>query len=344
VPKSKLIIGSIVIIAIAAIIVILPGGDKGSKSKLLSFQESKSVSQITVKSSKKGEEGKPDVPYEVSLDFSSDLSAWTIKDAGGLPIIVDATKVLKVFEFLNESKVLLRVTKKKENYGIFEVGNTKYLELRKLKGETVKVYLGKNKDYSSQYVRLDGDPYVYLITKTLNVDSEVQDWFYRKVLAYEEKDLNHIDYRTQDKKNIKVYYDTAKSEFKIDEVPPAGQEPKKLTRIGKMFAGIGIKGYLERASQKNRLKQLVKHTLVFQDDTSAEIRFMNFKGPKKDDNMKYYLDLKLTPGKNASAQLRYASDLSRKYLFELHSFNERDFHRKFTDFFQKKKEEPKKGS
>jgi hypothetical protein len=327
--KNKVTIGSVVIIAIAAIVYLATSltSDKQTSAKLHSFVSPEKISKIQI------------VKGQDKVELQAKNSDWFVLDKDGLAILADTKKILSVFEFVNDAKILQLASKKESSYPVFELTKDKQtaLTMEKTGGDRIEIFAGKTKDYSSQFVRTAKDPKVYLVSKKLNANFDISQWYYKKVLDFDFKNLAHIEYKTDDNKQVKIRRESTTDKMFVEN-PPKGKQGKNLDAFKDYFKSIPITKYTE--PQKLRFKTLAKHNLKFTDDTTVEVLFREAKVDKVD---KKYLSIRINGNDIKDENLKLWKTITDKYDFEVSSVDKNKFQKKFAELFEDiPKEEPKK--
>jgi hypothetical protein len=273
----------------------------------------------------------------IELINRSNLNQWVIKQNENPDVIAEATKIVTMLDSLNGAKILQEVTKKTEHYDRFEVSEEKATKLTiKTDGQRdLILYLGKTKDYGSQFVRKEGSEQVYLISKNLRPNLESQYWTYKKIRLDKAK-VTSVNYQTKEKKKLKLDYDASKDELKLAGQPPKKKQLKKMNAFIDGLTTVEFQSLEEKSAVKNG-KTLAKHSLVRGDKTVLEYSFIE----KKKDKNGY-----LTVGfegldEAADPEVKYLASLADHHVFKLSSINESKFRKSFDDFFEEVKEKSK---
>jgi len=329
--KDKVTLISLGVIAIA-VIVFLFSISKDKKSKNFhDFIDPNEIKEITLRKENK-----------IVLLTSSSKNKWHISDNNKFKIDADSTKILSIFNFISDSKIIQKVTKKQNSYAKFDLSEDKRLTISALKkkGGKYLVYAGKNKDYSSQFVRKEGDPYVYLISKNLNASFERESWFYKKILNFDFDEIDHISYTTDSNKILKIFYEKISDKLFLKESPPSGKQTKDLKWLKNSFTGISISKYISLPHKKHT--GVTSHTIYLKDGGTIKLAFSKSKDKNASKN---YLRLEVEGKDFKNPDIKYIKDLSQRYMFELSWFDKAKYQKKYADFFEikpeKKKEEKK---
>ncbi|MEI6125724.1 MAG: DUF4340 domain-containing protein [Pseudomonadota bacterium] len=168
---NKATIVSVIIICAAAIVFYASNStNKKEKTKLSDFVAPEHIREIDIT---KGPQ---------TLKLISRDTRWYVTDNESLEIAADSARVLTVFDFINNLNIIQKVTKKETSYPDFEVAGTAatHIVLRQDTGDSLSFYQGKTQDYSSCFIREEGDPYVYLISESKSFSFDQDMWFYKK--------------------------------------------------------------------------------------------------------------------------------------------------------------------
>ena len=318
--NNKVTIISLTIIVFAVAVYFMSKSEEKKQSSMFySFVNPTNIKQITVEKNNK------------TLNLISRKNRWHITDNNSLEISVESSKILPIFDFINDSTIVQRITKKKPAYSKFDIDGDKAstLILHTEDGNKHVFYVGKQKDQSSQFIRKTDDPYVYLVSKRLSLNMDKSTWFYNKILDYDLKQLDHIAY-TCDKKNpLEIYYDNGTDNLLIKDLPE-GKQVKDIEKIREAFLKISISKYLPK-SEKIETTPVVEHKLYFKNGESIALHFLK---SGEDKSTKHFLDIKVTIRDNSNKDLKHIKSVTDKYLFSLSWFDKNNYQRKFNDFFE----------
>jgi hypothetical protein len=324
--KNRVIIFSLIIICLAAGAYFFSNKGKGQKglNQFHSFINPENIVKIKI-----AKEGK-------TLGLIPHDNRWFITDNNSMEIVADTGKILSVFEFINDSSIVQRITRKESAYPSFNVTDSEAVNIifyDKTGGEQI-FYIGKEKDYSSHFVRIKGDPYVYLVSKRGNFSLDKDTWFYKKILNYDFDALDYIKYSCDKNRTLKINYDKGKDKFRIDETPADKQE-KDIDKLKDDFTNISITKYLPRA-EKTDTKPVITHSLCFKTGENIIIGFLKSTDEK---SSKHYVDIKVEANDTQDKDIKYIKSVSDKYLFELSWFDKKKYNRGCDDFFTEKAKE-----
>ena len=328
--KNVLTIATIALIVCGLGIYFLNNRPSHVDENFISFIESEGLTQIKIVSGDK------------TIDLSNDeqLSQWTVATKDRPQVIADASRIVRFLDNLNDVKVLQEVTKKEEHYERFELSADKATQVvvKRTSKDDLTLYLGKSKDYSSQFVRKDNDPQVYLVSHKFNIDTDFDRWIHKK-LKIEKDDLKAIKYQTKEKKKVDLAYDSSKNNFTLNGKLPKKKKLRNLSSLASQFTEINLKG-IEEAKNAPKGKAVSKHSVTLKDDTKIDYKFIEAKESK--DTKRYFLELDIKAKNDSpSPKIGYLATLSKEHLFELHSIPTHTFQKKWDEFFEEVKE-PKK--
>jgi len=327
--KNRVTVVSLIIIIIAVAVYFIYSDSRPEKqSSFYGFIEPASIQQIKIEKGKNA----------VSLNCRD--SRWFITDNNSLEIAVDTGKILPVFEFINDSSIVQKITQKESSYPRFDITEEKAGKLI-LQGRDKTdhiFYVGKEKDYASQFVRKAGDPYVYLVSKKMDLTLDKEAWFYKKVLEYDPAELDYIDYTCPKGKTLKISYDKTADKLLIKD-PPPGKQAKDLKKTREGFSKISVSKYLPR-SEKIESLPVNDHTLYFKAGETIKLAFLKSSEEKSN---KHYLDIKVDLKESRNEDLKYLKRISDQYLFSLSWFDKQKYQGEYDDFFEDKPpQEPEK--
>lgn len=252
---------------------------------------------------------------------------WYLRDRD-LLIAADAGAMIKVFDFINTAMIMRVVTKKPEIWPRFELDDTNALKLTlDTGGRRSTVYIGKKKDHASQFVRLPGDPAVYLVSKTLETGAEPWRWQFRRVLRYEPEMLERIDYGCG-QTAVRLRRDAASGTLSAQDIPE-GKASADLAQLPEAFRDISVAEYIPR-HKAPKTEILVTHTLYFSDGSSARLRFFD---RDEDKDIPPALDIAFDEPEPADDALRYAKDVCARYVFALSWIDASQYLKKCDEFF-----------
>ncbi|OGL43708.1 MAG: hypothetical protein A2161_13365 [Candidatus Schekmanbacteria bacterium RBG_13_48_7] len=327
--KNKVTIISILIICVAVGIYLYSLNQEKIKKPVQfnQFINPETIKQINI--TKAGE--------TISLTTSDNV--WYIKNKDSVLISVDSNKIISIFDFINASDIVQRVTKKESSYPDFDLIRDKetMLVLKNIDDVDTTFYMGKpSENRNSQFVRKGSDPYVYMVSKVLNLDMDPTRWYFRNILFSDPLVIDRIEYNCSDNKKIDIQNDAELKKFLIKDVPE-GKQARDLEKVIEQFEKIPVTDYVPR-TQEIETEPVVTHNLYFRGGGSAQLAFLK---EKKEKSNVHYLDISIDLKENNNSQLVYINTLSEKYLFKQSWFNKNIFGRSYNEFFEDKPPEPK---
>jgi len=262
-----------------------------------------------------------------SIELVPQGASWFLRESD-LLIPVDAAAMLKLLEFINTAAIVQRATSNPDTWPRFDLSEEGALTITLQTGAgSSTVYVGKPKDNASQFVRLPGDPAVYLVSNTLDTGTEPWRWHYRKILQYAPELLAAIDYGCT-QTTIRLQRDDASGILRPHNAP-AGKLPADTGKLTEAFRDLSVGEYVPR-EQAPTGEALVTHTLHFTDGSSAALRFF-----ERDDESDRppFLDIVFGASEPADEQLRHARDLCARYVFSLSWIDAAKYRKSCEEFF-----------
>ncbi|MCP4717803.1 MAG: DUF4340 domain-containing protein [Deltaproteobacteria bacterium] len=324
--NSKVTIVALIIIGVAAVMYFMSGSQKKETPDRAfhAFVDPVSIKAITI--AKGGRD----------VQLVPKANRWFVSDNNSLAVLADSSKVLQVFEFVNDSRVVQRITKKETSYANFEVTDdaATTLSLVGADGASEIFHIGKDKEGSAQFVRTAGDPYVYLVSMSLRLDMQRDSWFYNKVPGCKLEDLDKITYSCGDKEQLTLVGDAAGEGLAILEVPQ-GKQAVDLSRIGTALTGIGISKYLP-LNQQVDAALVLSHRLHFKTGETVVLSFLKLNDEKSNT---HYLEMAVEAAEIKNPDVAYLNELAGRYRFQLSWFDKTNYQKACDDFFKDKQPE-----
>lgn len=314
--KNYVAIISLLIICVAAVIYVTSSRNtQQDPQRLHAYVDPANLQSITLQQGR------------LRLDLKPRGTEWYMH-IGDNVIEVEAGAMLTLLEFINNATIMRRVTQKPNTYPRFNLTDETALIITLQTGkERSTVYVGKNKDQTYQFVRLPDNPAVYLVSKTLNTGPEPWRWYYRRVLQYAPNMLDHILYDCGDQ-SLYLQRDPANGTLAARDVPKS-RTPAALGQLAEYFNDLSIADYVPRSGAPNA-PELVAHTLHFTDGSFATLRFLD-KNDEKDTPP--FLDIVFGGKEPTDEKLRYARDISARYIFSLSWIDKSKYMKTCEDFF-----------
>ncbi len=247
---------------------------------------------------------------------------------GDSMIAVEADAMLKLLDFINTATIVRRVTEKTDAYPRFDLTDeTALIITLQTEKERSTVHVGKSTDQVSQFIRLPDNPAVYLASKTLDTGPEPWRWYYRRILQYAPEMLDHILYDCGEQ-TLHLQHD-AESETLIVRNVPKGLKSADLGQLAAYFNDLGVADYVPRSGAP-KSQELVKHTLHFTDGSFATLHFLD-----RDDEQDTppFLDIVFGGAEPTDESLRYARDITSRYIFSLSWIDKAKYMKTCEEFF-----------
>ena len=110
---------------------------------------------------------------------------------------------------------------------------------------------------------------------------------------------------------------------------PNGKIPADLGKLAEYFNDLSVADYVPRAGAP-KAKELVAHTLHFTDGSSATLRFLE----KNEEKYLFpFLDIVFGDTEPTDEKLRYAKDISKRYIFSLSWIDTSKYQKACEEFF-----------
>ena len=257
---------------------------------------------------------------------------WFIADNASVEVAIESGRVDAVFDFLNGAQILQKVPQSGQassNAGLADEAAVR-LQLQWPDNETRTFHLGRDKNYSMQFVRTGLGSDICLVSKRLMPQLAADMWFSRTILDYDLSMLDRIEYACDKKKHVAIEHDRADNRFIITD---GGQKDsvKDLDYVRSDFARLTVSRFILRAKLQPTAP-LVEHRLIFGGNAVVRLCFLKARDEKA---KKFFLDIRVEPGDGGSEQLQYLQNISRRYVFELPRFDAKKYQAACGDFFEK---------
>ncbi len=264
---------------------------------------------------------------KLSLELVPRGTEWYIQIRNSL-IAVDSDAMLKLLDFINTATIVRRITKKPGTYPRFDLTDETALIITLQTGkERSTLYIGTSKDQVSQFVRLPNNPAVYLASKNLDTGPEPWRWYYRHVLQYAPETLDHILYDCG-QQTLFLQRNAANEKLTARDVPE-GKLPADLGQLAGYFNDLSVADYVPRSGAP-KAAELATHTLYFTDGSSATLRFLD---KDEEQDIPPFLDITFGEAEPTNEKLRYAKDISERYVFSLSWIDKSKYQKACEDFF-----------
>ena len=180
-------------------VLLLPGLEEALEElNLISFQSSQPESLLTIKKEPEG---------------------WIVLEAGGYP--ADLNRLSGFLRELSQLKVLERKTKKEQNHGRLGVSDSLGPPARLLTMEpgNFSFIIGKNTGESSSFVRVKGNPQVYLTENIFDFDVGSDSWIDPVIIDVDPEAVQRIEISSSKRSTLSIFRDGDSSEFILSDQP-----------------------------------------------------------------------------------------------------------------------------
>ena len=165
---------------------------------LISFQSSRSESLLTIKKEPEG---------------------WIVIEAGGYP--ADLNRLSGFLRDLSQLRVLERKTKKEQNHARLGVSDSLDPPARLLTIEPgdFAFIIGTNAGESGSFVRVKGNPQVYLTENIFDFEARPDSWIDPVIIDVDPEKVQRIDITSSKRPSLSVFRDGDSAEFVLSEQP-----------------------------------------------------------------------------------------------------------------------------
>ena len=257
---------------------------------LISFQSSQPESLLTIKKEPEG---------------------WIVLEAGGYP--ADLNRLSGFLRELSQLRVLERKTKKEQNHDRLGVSDSLDPPARLLKMEpgNFSFIIGKNTGESSSFVRVKGNPQVYLTENIFDFEVGSDSWIDPVIIDVDPEAVQRIEISSSKRPTLSIFRDGDSSEFILSDQPANSK-----LRYETILDGMA------RMLVNLRLIGVEKQTEVILED-ATETRFLLASGEA--------LTIK-TQRIDGRHFLRLASDeKKRNWLYEISESSFQDLNKEMED-------------
>ena len=257
---------------------------------LISFQSSQSDSLLTLKKEQEG---------------------WIVVEAGGYP--ADLNKLSGFLRDLSQLRVLERKTKKEQNHPRLGVSDSLASPARLLTIEpgNLALIIGKNAAKIGSFVRVKGNPQVYLTENIFDFEERVDSWIDPVIIDVDPEQVKRIDINSSKRQSLSIFRDEDSDEFVLLE-----QLPDSNLRYETILDGMA------RMLVNLRLVGVEKQTDVVLKD-ATETRFLLKSGEE------LLIKTQRIDGRHF---LRLASDeKKRNWLYEISEASFQDLNKEMED-------------
>lgn len=272
---SKIIIvAAIVVVAVAVFLARREANHTSTRSEAAKLFESLNIDSIErITLSKDGK--------EFALKKQPE-NGWGVEAHDGFP--VDGQKLRRLMLSVAEMKASEKLTDNPEKYekmGLGEKPEKGIVKFFDASGKaTVELFLGKNRESKSpppgqfappargQFIRIGGDPNVYLTADTTTIDAEPKQWLDKELLKVKPEELVKIQVEHADKaEGFSISRQAESDPLGLDNKIPDGKKLKSEEL-----------GTLSRALQNLNLSDVMK----FEDSENQPKLTSTFKATTKD--------------------------------------------------------------
>ena len=180
-------------------VLLLPGLEEALEElNLISFQSSQPESLLTIKKEPEG---------------------WIVLEAGSYP--ADLNRLSGFLRELSQLKVLERKTKKEQNHGRLGVSDSlgPPAKLLTMEPGNFSFIIGKNTGESSSFVRVKGNPQVYLTENIFDFDVGSDSWIDPVIIDVDPEAVQRIEISSSKRPTLSVFRDGDSSEFVLSDQP-----------------------------------------------------------------------------------------------------------------------------
>jgi len=274
---SKIIIvAAIVVVAVAVFLARREANHSSTRTEAAKLFESLNIDNIErITLSKDGK--------EVALKKQAE-AGWGVEAHDGFP--VDGQKLRRLMLSVAEMKASEKLTDNPEKYerlGLGEKPEKGIVKFFDASGNaTVELFLGKNRESKNpppgqfappargQFIRIGGDPNVYLTADATTIEAEPKQWLDKELLKVKPEELVKIQIEHADKaEGFSISRQIESASFGLDDKRPL-PHGKKLKS--------GELGAISRALQNLNLSDVVK----FEDGENQPKLSSTFKATAKD--------------------------------------------------------------
>ena len=180
-------------------VLLLPGLEEVLEEvNLISFQSAQPESLLTIKKEPEG---------------------WVVIQAGGYP--ADLNRLSGFFRDLSQLRVLERKTKKEKNHARLGVSDSLGPPARLLTIEPgdFTFIIGTNAGESGSFVRVKGNPQVYLTENIFDFEVRPNSWIDPVIIDVDPKKVQRIDINSSKRPPLSVFRDGDSTEFVLSDQP-----------------------------------------------------------------------------------------------------------------------------
>ena len=156
---------------------------------------------------------------ESLLTIKKEPTGWVVIEAGGYP--ADLNRLSGFFRDLSQLRVLERKTKKEQNHARLGVSDSLGPPARLLTIEPgdFTFIIGTNAGESSSFVRVKGNPQVYLTENIFDFEVRPNSWIDPVIIDVDPEKVQRIDITSSKRPSLSVFREVDSAEFVLSEQP-----------------------------------------------------------------------------------------------------------------------------
>ena len=153
------------------------------------------------------------------LTIKKEPTGWVVIEAGGYP--ADQNRLSGFFRDLSQLRVLERKTKKEQNHARLGVSDSLGPPARLLTIEPgdFTFIIGTNAGESSSFVRVKGNPQVYLTENIFDFEVRPDSWIDPVIIDVDPEKVQRIDITSSKRPSLSVFREVDSAEFVLSEQP-----------------------------------------------------------------------------------------------------------------------------
>ncbi|OUW19635.1 MAG: hypothetical protein CBD18_00505 [Opitutales bacterium TMED158] len=177
-----------------------------------------------------------------TLTFNQNLEAkqWTLEEKHDLP--VSPSRISELVDAVVEAKLQRFVSENPEKIATYGFEASPQIRFLGSDGsEIVSLDLGKKTENGRQFVRYAGEEKAFLSTTTFNVNSGLDSWLEKSLVAFEADEVTSIEATLQSGESIAVQRDNGDSDWTSDALPEGKiLNQRSVGQIASRFAGLSF--------------------------------------------------------------------------------------------------------
>lgn len=329
------------------------GGEKFTPVKLFKDLDISKIGQLEIKTK--------DEP--ISITKTGD-DAWGLASRGGYP--VDAEKFRKLVFAIKGLEAADRMTEATDKYdrlGVGEKPESGQVRLLDSAGkELAGLIVGKEREGkpsqeggfagpSGQYVRVAGNPAVYKIKESIQVESQPTQWLQREIVKVEENNLQEIRVKNEGTTQSFALARIGTNPFKVLNPIPSGQREKTVAvgGVGRALSNLMLNDVVGAEDAKAKeikfgstYEAIQKNGLVYVAETGAhnEDRYVKLSArydpamdlAKSDERTSDTVTAKSL--ELADVAMKKVNDRTAKWIYQIPSYAYENLNKKFSDMIE----------